>query len=54
MVGVTTVQVRELKLQEIQPSHTLEQGKVISRGEGSGEDVDATMLSKTLLPIKSV
>jgi hypothetical protein len=37
------------KLEEIEASHTPgERGKFVSRGQGSGEGVDATLLSRTL------
>ena len=40
---------KELKLGRLKPhTHWVEQGKVISRGEGSGEGEDATVLSETL------
>ncbi len=40
------------KLEEIEASHTPgERGKFVSRGEGSGEGVDATLLSGTLYSI---
>ena len=33
----------ELKFKEIEASLTLERGKVVSKGEGSGESVDTTL-----------
>ena len=38
----------ELKLEEIEASLTLGGAGVVSRGGGSGEGVDATLLSDTL------
>ena len=39
---------KERNYEEIEVSHTLDQKKVVSRGQRSGEGVDATLLSDTL------
>ena len=43
------MKVKDSKLKEIESSHTLlERGKVVSKGEDSGEGVDCTLVSNTL------
>ena len=43
------MKVDELKLEETEVSHTLGGVGEVARGEGSGEGVDATLMSETHL-----